>query len=65
MYDMTVVRTKGNGSGSSLVKQLVGYYEESVRCTQHRLKRKKLLERDQPVVGDTWGGGEEVGVTKT
>lgn len=36
--------TKGNVSSSRLVKQLKSYYEESVRCTQHRFKCKKLLE---------------------
>lgn len=31
----TLVHTKGNGSSSSLVKQLKSYYEESIRGAQH------------------------------
>lgn len=42
--------TERNGSSSGLVKQLEGYYEESVGCTQHWFKCKKLLERDEPAV---------------
>lgn len=41
--------TKGNGSSSSLVKELKGYDEEAIRCAQHRFKCQELLEWDQPV----------------
>lgn len=42
--------TEGNGSSSSLVKELKGYDEEGIRCAQHRFKRQELLEWDQPVI---------------
>lgn len=38
------ILTKGNGSGSSLVKELKCYDEEGIRRTQHRLKSQELLE---------------------
>lgn len=46
--------TKGNGSGSSLVKELKGYDEEAIRSTQHWFKCQELLERDQPVCSSKW-----------
>lgn len=42
--------TEGNGSSSSLVKELKGYDEEGIRCAQHGFKRQELLEWDQPVI---------------
>lgn len=41
--------TKGNGSSSSLVKELKGYNEEAIRSTQHWFKCQELLEWDQSV----------------
>lgn len=45
----TLVRTKGNGSSSSLVKQLKRDDEERIGGAQHWFKGEELLEWDQPV----------------
>lgn len=40
----TGILTEGNGSSSSLVKELKGYDEEGIRSAQHGFKGQELLE---------------------